>query len=192
MRTPYLLKGGYALFLLVTGWIAGRQFQPFSGEASPAAAAGSGGGAAAFSGSPLIPGKKTDPAAAALEARGSSGENAVRDAARRMALTPPPALEEFLAIAADTDALRAALREDAVFWAFCRNPAAGLAQLSVLPDLVGKTLHFFPPKDLPLVLDWYHKLPAGPLRLTALQQINPVLARRDPAKAAALRALSPP
>lgn len=191
------MNPGYALLLLAVGWLVGHHFLPTSQSATAAVAFSAVGGESA-SGSPTPSAKSADSAATRWEARKTSNENSLRDAARRMALAPPPALHEFLAGAADTDVLRAALLEDAVFWAFCRNPAAGLAQLSVLPDtsatqnLVAKTLHFFPPKDLPLVLDWYQKLPVGQLRITALREINPVLARRDPAKAIALTAALPP
>ncbi len=193
-----LLNGGCGLLLLVAGWFAGRHFQSTPWPASPAAPQAEPVTAVSPSTSELPPSHQINPAASARAAGEDSGENAVRDAARNMALAPPPALQEFLATAADTDVLRAALLDDAVFWAFCRNPAAGLAQLSVLPDTPGtqalfrKTLHFFPPKDLPLVFEWYQKLPAGELRLSALREINPVLARREMAKAIALTAALPP
>ncbi len=53
----------------------------------------------------------------------------------------------------DSETVRQALLGDAVVWAYCREPAAGLAVAAALPEsaetaaLVGKMLQFFPPKD---------------------------------------------
>lgn len=191
---------------LATGWLAGRQYWPHTLTEDPqesAAAASQAGAAGGNSASnpasqpPRPAVSKADIASAVKTAREANSETALRDSARRMALEQPPALTEFLEAATDSETVRAALREDAVYWAFCRNAAAGLAQLSAVADpkaaaaIAKKALHFFPPKDLPTVLKWYQTLPGGELRLASLTEINPVLARRDFALAVALTAALP-
>lgn len=144
----------------------------------------------------LKPEEAADPAQAglAMKAR-SGGEKAtelLRGMARQMALLPPPALMEFLKNATDSDVVRATLTEDAAVYAFSRNSKAGLALLASLPDggdsaaAVKKVLHFFPPKDVPEVLGWYARLPAGEVKSAALSEMVPVVKRQDFNKALSL------
>ncbi len=139
----------------------------------------------------------SDPAAAALAAKNSGDPQAVMILARALALEPPPALAAFLAHAADTPETRSLLHGEAIAWAFCRDAARGLAQLTAVSDEKAqaahatKALHFFPPKDLPAVRAWYEQLPGGRLRCAAAAQLLPVLARQDFPAALALAAALP-
>jgi hypothetical protein len=206
MRAPFS-STILPLTALVAGWLGGRQYwnQSASGELSLSGTASSQADGNSSSAKALAPTKppvsQTAIAAAVKAAKDAHSENAIRDAARRMALEPPPALSAFLDAAADSETVRAALLQDAVYWAFCRNAAAGLAQLSAVSDpkaaaaIASKALHFFPPKDLPVVLKWYQSLPAtaevSQLRFAALKEIQPVLRRKDFAQAAALTSAMP-
>jgi hypothetical protein len=132
-----------------------------------------------------------DPAKAGLAMKAKAaagGEEAAklqRGMARQMALLPPPALTEFLKNAADSDTVRAALMEDAAVYAFSRNPKAGLTVLASLPDeessavIAKKVLRYFPPQDVPEVLSWYGRLPAGEVKSAALSEMVTVLKRQD-------------
>lgn len=144
----------------------------------------------------LKPEEAKDPAKAGREIKTRAGEekaaDLLRGMARQMALLPPPALAEFLRNATDSDTVRATLTEDAAVYAFSRNSKAGLTLLASLPDskesgaAARKVLHFFPPKDVPEVLGWYARLPAGELKSAALSEMVPVLKRQDFGKAVAL------
>ena len=199
--------GGY-LLLAVAGWAAGRWGWP--GELAvelgvPGKAAGSG---VAEVRSPAGPGhpqpvtktavvKAVDGKAVGLEMRASGSDAGFRDRARQLALEPPPALTDFLAAMTDSEVVRVSLLEDAVVWAYCREPEKGLALLSSLAGreeisaLTEKALRFFPPKNLPVVLAWYHRLPEAGLKVAARSALVRVLAGRDVRQAVALVAAMP-
>ena len=194
--------GGY-LLLAVAGWAAGRWVWPGEravvlGENREAA-----GSRAGEVRSPAGPGhpqpvtktaavKVVDGKAAGLEMRASGSDDGFRDRARQLALEPPPALTDFLAAVTDSEVVRVSLLEDAVVWAYCREPAAGLALVTALPGsaetgaMVKKMLRFFPPKDLPVLQAWYAKLPHGEVKAAALREMLPALCRRDFGGAVAL------
>ncbi|MES2709437.1 MAG: hypothetical protein V4726_22755 [Verrucomicrobiota bacterium] len=144
----------------------------------------------------LKPEESADPAKAGLAMKARAGEekaaDLLRSMARQMALLPPPALAEFLKNATDSDVVRSTLTEDAAVYAFSRDTKAGLTLLSSLPNskesgaVAQKVLHFFPPKDVPEVLGWYARLPAGELKTAALSEMVPVLKRQNFGKAVAL------
>jgi hypothetical protein len=203
------LRGGGCLLLVLAGWAAGRWVWPAGDQGvefrEPGKVAGPGAGEVR---SPAGPGHRVPPAktagvkpvdgkAAGRERRASGSDAGFRDRARQMALEPPPALTDFLAAVTDSEVLRATLLEDAVIWAFCRKPEQGLLLLSSLAGreeigtLTVKALRFFPPKELPVVLAWYHRLPEAGLKATARQELVKVLVHRDFRQAVALVAGMP-
>lgn len=191
--------------LVLTGWAAGRWLWP-AAPSVPQATAGHNalaGLSVPTSGPSLGVVQKTQPTptvdgtAAGLELKAAGSEAAFRDRARQMALEPPPALMDFLAAVTDSETVRQALLEDAVLWAYCRNPEKGLALLSSLKDrtdvasLTKKALHFFPPKDLPLVKACFEELPMGALKTALLKELIPVLQRADGREAIRLASAFP-
>lgn len=193
---PWRLGG--CVLLAGAGWMMGRWTPP--GGAAPTAdqlriAGGSPEGmeAARRGADKALPGapgaekaqSNVDGKAAGLAMRASGDEGHFRDRARQMALEPPPALTDFLEAVTDSEILRATLLEDAAVWAFNRNPEKGLALLSSLPDspetavLTRKALRFFPPKDLPLLRNWYAGMPDSKRKVAALKEMLPALCRGD-------------
>ncbi len=118
-------------------------------------------------------------------------EDTARAQTRQLALRPPPALTHFLEQSGAPTSVQQALFADAASWAYCRNPAAGLAQLGTvegyeeIQKLAKKMLRNFPPKDLPIVAAWAQELPEGALKCAALKEILPIMKRQDYAAALA-------
>lgn len=138
-----------------------------------------------------------DPKGAGVRLKGSDQIDAIRGLCRQLALAPPPILTDFLTAVADTDSLRTVLLEEATRWACSREPEAGLrflASLAERPDIAALTknaLHFFPPKDLPVVKAWYDKLPMGSFKVALLKELMPVLQRADRREAIRLASAFP-
>jgi hypothetical protein len=191
MTKPFLRGGGYFLMVLA-GWAVGRQLHGVGPEAHGAErlplsdeVRQSQPTAGPVQRQETGASKAVDGTAAGLELKAAGSEAAFRDRARQMALEPPPALTDFLAAVTDSETVRKALLEDAVVWAYCRNPEKGLALLTSLKDraeiatLTAKAMRFFPPKDLPVVMEWFHQQPEGNLKSAARGQIIKVLAVRE-------------
>ncbi len=138
-----------------------------------------------------------DPQAAGARLKGSGRTDAIRGLCRHLALAPPPALTDFLTAVAETEALRNVLLGEATRWACSREPEAGirllasLAERSDIADLTKNALHFFPPKDLPVVKAWYEKMPTGSFKSALLKELMPVLQRADRREAIRLASAFP-